>query len=392
MQSTTKQKPKYVKGAVLGTVGALGLMAISTQTANADTVTVKAGDTIWDFAQKYGVSVSDIEANNAHVQKVNSSVDLIYAGQTLNISAGSTTAPVSSAAVATSTATASSASALNSDGTYTVKSGDSISSIASKYGVSADVLVSNNNIDNSNLIYVGQVLNLSTTSIAASSAVASSAPAAESAAPVASSAVVESDTAAESAAPVESDSTVASSAVVESDTSADTTATDSVSEAPASTYTESTSTADTTNYDTVAVDNSSSQTSTTTTTNTNSDLQSGSVVSLAVKLANAGIPYVWGGSSLSGMDCSGLVAYVFQNAEGKSLAHYTVSLESEVTQKSVSDAQPGDLLFWGNHGSTYHVAIYIGNGQFVAAPEPGENVQVQSISSYFMPSFAGTVN
>ncbi|WP_225420346.1 C40 family peptidase [Paucilactobacillus nenjiangensis] len=392
MQSTTKQKPKYVKGAVLGTVGALGLMAISTQTANADTVTVKAGDTIWDFAQKYGVSVSDIEANNAHVQKVNSSVDLIYAGQTLNISAGSTTAPVSSAAVATSTATASSASALNSDGTYTVKSGDSISSIASKYGVSADVLVSNNNIDNSNLIYVGQVLNLSTTSIAASSAVASSVPAAESAAPVASSAVVESDTAAESAAPVESDSTVASSAVVESDTSADTTATDSVSEAPASTYTESTSTADTTNYDTVAVDNSSSQTSTTTTTNTNSDLQSGSVVSLAVKLANAGIPYVWGGSSLSGMDCSGLVAYVFQNAEGKSLAHYTVSLESEVTQKSVSDAQPGDLLFWGNHGSTYHVAIYIGNGQFVAAPEPGENVQVQSISSYFMPSFAGTVN
>lgn len=392
MQSTTKQKPKYVKGAVLGTVGALGLMAISTQTANADTVTVKAGDTIWDFAQKYGVSVSDIEANNAHVQKVNSSVDLIYAGQTLNISAGSTTAPVSSAAVATSTATASSASALNSDSTYTVKSGDSISSIASKYGVSADVLVSNNNIDNSNLIYVGKVLNLSTTAIAASSAVASSAPAAESAAPVASSAVVESDTAAESAAPVESDSTVASSAVVESDTSADTTATDSVSEAPASTYTESTSTADTTNYDTAAVDNSSSQTSTTTTTNTNSDLQSGSVVSLAVKLANAGIPYVWGGSSLSGMDCSGLVAYVFQNAEGKSLAHYTVSLESEVTQKSVSDAQPGDLLFWGNHGSTYHVAIYIGNGQFVAAPEPGENVQVQSISSYFMPSFAGTVN
>lgn len=392
MQSTTKQKPKYVKGAVLGTVGALGLMAISTQTANADTVTVKAGDTIWDFAQKYGVSVSDIEANNAHVQKVNSSVDLIYAGQTLNISAGSTTAPVSSAAVATSTATASSASALNSDGTYTVKSGDSISSIASKYGVSADVLVSNNNIDNSNLIYVGKVLNLSTTAIAASSAVASSAPAAESAAPVASSAVVESDTAAESAAPVESDSTVASSAVVESDTSADTTDTDSVSEAPASTYTESTSTADTTNYDTAAVDNSSSQTSTTTTTNTNSDLQSGSVVSLAVKLANAGIPYVWGGSSLSGMDCSGLVAYVFQNAEGKSLAHYTVSLESKVTQKSVSDAQPGDLLFWGNHGSTYHVAIYIGNGQFVAAPEPGENVQVQSISSYFMPSFAGTVN
>lgn len=388
MQSTKKQKPKYVKGAVLGTVGALGLMALGTQTANADTITVKAGDTIWDFAQKYGVSVSDIEASNSGIKKVNSSIDLIYAGQTLNISAGSTTAPVSTAAV-TSTAVATSSE--STDGSYTVKSGDSISNIAAQYGISADVLVANNNIENSNLIYVGQVLNVSGTAVAATS----SAAVVESSAPVAESTTPASSAVAESSAAVESDVTVASSAVDDSNVTSVATS-DSAASVTEDTTTEVTDAADNNDYTAPAVeapvDQTDSNSNNTNSNNTNSDLQSGSVVSLAVKLASANIPYVWGGSSLNGMDCSGLVAYVFQNAEGKSLSHYTVALESEVTQKSVSEAQPGDLLFWGSHGSTYHVAIYIGNNQYVAAPTEGQNVQIETISSYFMPSFAGTVN
>lgn len=122
------------------------------------------------------------------------------------------------------------------------------------------------------------------------------------------------------------------------------------------------------------------------------NLQQGSVVSLAVKIANSNsVPYVWGGSTLSGMDCSGLVDYVYANAEGKQLPHNTVALESYVSQHSVSEAQSGDILFWGSHGSTYHCAIYIGNNQFVAAAKPGTNVAVYSISPYFEPSFAGTV-
>lgn len=112
---------------------------------------------------------------------------------------------------------------------------------------------------------------------------------------------------------------------------------------------------------------------------------------LALKLASANIPYVWGGASLSGMDCSGLVSYVYQHAAGITLPHSTVAQESYVTTHSVADAQPGDILFWGSRGATYHDAIYIGNNQYVAAPTEGENVQVQTISSYFMPSFAGTV-
>ena len=157
----------------------------------------------------------------------------------------------------------------------------------------------------------------------------------------------------------------------------------------------------TTDYSTAAASSSTSEQASTNSTagtadsavstNSSSDLTTGSVVSLAVKLANANIPYVWGGASLSGMDCSGLVDYVFQNAEGIPLPHYTVSLESCVSQHSVAEAQPGDVLFWGNHGSTYHCAIYIGNNQYVAAPQPGQNVEIETISPYFMPSFAGTV-
>lgn len=115
------------------------------------------------------------------------------------------------------------------------------------------------------------------------------------------------------------------------------------------------------------------------------------VVNLAKKLANMNIPYVWGGESLSGMDCSGLTDYVYAHAANIQLGHYTVTQEGQVTKKAVSQAKPGDLLFWGSEGASYHVAIYIGNNQFVAAPQPGQNVDVETINSYFMPSFAGTV-
>lgn len=133
-------------------------------------------------------------------------------------------------------------------------------------------------------------------------------------------------------------------------------------------------------------------TASTTTTNATTSSKADAVVSLAKQLATQNIPYVWGGESLNGMDCSGLTDYVYQKAAGISLGHYTVTQESHVTKKAVSAAQPGDLLFWGNEGASYHVAIYIGNNQYVAAPQPGQNVEVETINSAFMPSFAGHVN
>ncbi|MGF7437172.1 C40 family peptidase [Lentilactobacillus senioris] len=128
-----------------------------------------------------------------------------------------------------------------------------------------------------------------------------------------------------------------------------------------------------------------------TATSSASTTSNSAVVNYAKKLADMNIPYVWGGASLSGMDCSGLTAYVYQNAAGISLGHNTVAQEGQVTYESVSAAQPGDLLFWGSKGASYHVAIYIGNNQYVAAPQPGSNVEVETISSAFMPSFAGRV-
>ena len=128
------------------------------------------------------------------------------------------------------------------------------------------------------------------------------------------------------------------------------------------------------------------------TTGNAANLQTGSVVSLATKIATSNsVPYVWGGNLLSGMDCSGFVDYVYAHAENKQLPHNSVALESYVHQHAVSQAQPGDLLFWGNHGSTYHVAIYTGNNQYAAAAKPGTNVAIYTLSPYFAPSFAGTV-
>ena len=101
-----------------------------------------------------------------------------------------------------------------------------------------------------------------------------------------------------------------------------------------------------------------------------------------------GTPYVWGGKTPSGFDCSGFTSYVYQQATGKSIGGYTVAQESAGTQEAVSQASAGDLLFWGSKGSTYHVGIYLGNNQYIAAPQPGESVKIATISGYFMPSFA----
>lgn len=100
-----------------------------------------------------------------------------------------------------------------------------------------------------------------------------------------------------------------------------------------------------------------------------------------------GVPYVWGGKSPSGMDCSGLTQLAYRNALGKEIGVWTVAQESSGSVASVSDAEVGDLLFWGGHGSTYHVGIYIGDGKFIHAPQPGDVVKISNLTD-FMPDFA----
>ena len=99
-----------------------------------------------------------------------------------------------------------------------------------------------------------------------------------------------------------------------------------------------------------------------------------------------GVPYVYGGSTPSGFDCSGLVQYVYSHF-GINLGRTTYTQQYAGTKISVASAQAGDLYFWGSYGSAYHVAIALGGGQYVMAPAPGQNVMTGSVSSY-TPSFA----
>ncbi|MDB6352962.1 NlpC/P60 family protein [Trichococcus sp. K1Tr] len=102
----------------------------------------------------------------------------------------------------------------------------------------------------------------------------------------------------------------------------------------------------------------------------------GDVVSIAAKYI--GVPYVWGGKTPSGFDCSGFTSYVFREAYGIEIGGYTVPQENSGTQIAVSAAQAGDLIFWGSSGATYHVAIYVGGGQYIHAPAPGQTVTYSS--------------
>ncbi|KAF0365142.1 LysM peptidoglycan-binding domain-containing protein [Pediococcus acidilactici] len=470
----SKSKSNASKLLLAGVAGAGLLVAGGSQAvAHADSVKVQKNDTVWALSQKYGVSIKSIESLN----NINQNSHLIFVGQEINIPEKNNAEPKTSVS-----------DKVKAD-SVTVKSGDSLSVIAQRYGVSVNALMQANHLTSS-LILVGQQLNIpsgntvsthstyvapaapassaakpqvqaptsqATQSAASNSAAVSSAvqsssaasqtpssavtsSAASSVAPssvapssvatasstqansaashsyskpasAASSASVATNAnqAASSAAPQISKQQQAASSVAPSSApaatnhvassvapSSDPAATNHVassaapSSAPATTNHVASSAAPSSAAPAASTNHvaSSAAPSSAATSNVQN---TGSVTGLATSLANNTIPYVWGGKTPAGFDCSGFVSYVFQHAAGISLPSYTVAMESYVNKESVSAAQPGDLLFWGTPGATYHVGIYLGNNQYASAPTFGQNVKVQTISSYFYPSFAGRV-
>lgn len=443
------------KNILIGTAGAAGLFLASAATANADTAhKVAKNDTVWDLSQKYGVSVESIETlnkidQNSHLivtgqtlqipakndarqqedkttesthevsvkdgdslwsiaQSKNTTVDklrslnnlkadenLIYPGQTLKVpgaaqaaaqtqmtsadtqqSSAQTQQPTQqtasadqtqqTAATNAQTQQEAATNAANSEAshqqkvqvvvsanhtTHTVVSGESLWSIAQAYGVTVDSLRQSNNLGAT--LVAGTTLTIND--------------------PTKTPAQQQTQAAQQQTQAAQAEASTQTQQTTQSSNNAQQQQTQQQSQPSSSSSQQQSAPA---------------QQQATQAPAASSSISGSAVAAYAQQFI--GVPYVSGGKTPSGFDCSGFTHYVYAHF-GKEIGGWTVPQESAGTQISVSQAQVGDLLFWGARGNTYHVAIYLGGGQYIAAPEPGQSVKIGNIR-YFQPSFAVHVN
>lgn len=348
-----------IKQVMLGTAALAGMLVTSQAVANADSMTIKAGDTVWAYAQKYNVSVDKIaEANGL------SNPNLIIAGKTINIPGVKTGEKVTTKTTTASASSAKSTSAATSTSSQATSAAATSSSTTSASSTSQAV--------SSSLVAAQS----SSTSTASASSVTSSASTSSVASQASSSAVTSSATSQSSASQSSASQASQSSTSVASSTS--TTATSTQSAATSTSSQASSTASNTTSSSTTTATATAYSASASTSTSTTSSTASYSSVIAAAKTF-IGTPY-------EQMDCSAFTQAAFAKV-GRSIGRTTYAQATIGTHVSFSQAQAGDLIFWGSDSAPYHVGIYLGGGQYIASPTYGETVSIKS-TAYYTPSFA----
>lgn len=333
-------------------LGAAGALAVA-NTASADTqVQVQSGDTVWGFAQQYATTVDSISTANQLADP-----NVIYVGQQLVIPSSAISTASAAATVAAPTAT--------DNATASQAAVETTETTAASTTPAVSTTNASNVADQAQPTTVVSAASDSNT--AAQVSVASQAPAQVSAA----SATI--NVAQTSAANTNNVTTLAAT----TNTAAPTQTTYAATEAVA------TPQSNTTVQSTAAV-------TATPATSTAAGQGNGSTANaVAVAQAQIGTPYVWGGNQPGGFDCSGLVQYAYGLGSNYRTTYQQTNLGAH--HSDIQNAQSGDLYFWGPDSAPYHVAIATGNGGYIQAPTPGQNVQTGNIN-YYTPSFYISMN